>query len=973
MIPFWSLNDRLEIPELERQIEKMKEAGIRGFFLHARGGLETPYMGDEWFDCIEACVKKAVELDMEPWLYDENGWPSGFADGAVPAEGEAFQQKRLECAPLADDAPLPEHLLGLYRVADGQVTRLAQREPGAWAAYYKVNRYYVDSLSREATDRFIQHTHERYYQRLKPYFDGRIRGFFTDEPQYASGRTIPWSPWLQEEWRRRYGSEVTDALPLLFTDAAGSDTFRYRYYSVAADLLAHNFMEPLYNWCTAHHCELTGHMMSEDTMTSQTYFIGAAMPHYAYFHKPGIDHLCRHINNPLVPKQLSSAAAQLGRPTITETFAGCGWDVRLDELKWIAEWQYVNGVTDICPHLQGYTLRGLRKRDWPASLFVQQPWFDEAYPHFARYFADLGAALRSGTDAAELLVIHPIKSGYTLFNPKDNTAIQAYDRQWLTVTQALNNHHIAYHLGDETLMESLAHVEGDTLVVGRCRYRAVLMPNLIGVSASTLALLTEFVAGGGQLLYMGRTPDTVDGAADERAVALSASAVEVDYDELARRTASLSVTTDGVENSKIHTAMRRLDGGARLMYLANLSDEPQKVVLTLPAGGHLTRRLLQTGTAQLWPLNQTADGATAALAFEGYEDALLLWEPGEKAVEPSAETVYLPLKNRAAITQMSENVLTLDFCRFRIDGGEWQPETYVLQAHKACEKVGRPCDVELVFTFDVADPSVVGTLDLAVECPDKYEFTLNGQPYTFVDRGYFVDTSFRRGDVRPYLRAGQNELTMKTHFAQKPRVYELYATPGVHESEWNKLTLDSELESVYLVGQFGVQADTVPTPGKRHALFAGHRFALTARPTKVDVRDLTAQGFWFFSGTATLTQTVSVTREPGRRYALKLHSLRAAAATVTVNGRAAGMLAFAPYECDVTDYLRDGDNEISVTLYSGLRNTLGPHHLEVGELYVVDPTTFKSYDSVRRDFDGTPIGWTDNYSFVTFGMQPEAE
>lgn len=53
-LPFWSWNDKLEIAELERQIEEMHKAGIGGFFMHARGGLQTPYMGEEWMDAIRA-------------------------------------------------------------------------------------------------------------------------------------------------------------------------------------------------------------------------------------------------------------------------------------------------------------------------------------------------------------------------------------------------------------------------------------------------------------------------------------------------------------------------------------------------------------------------------------------------------------------------------------------------------------------------------------------------------------------------------------------------------------------------------------------------------------------------------------------------------------------------------------------------------------------------------------------------------
>lgn len=40
-VPFWSWNDKLDPNELRWQIQEMKEKGIGGFFMHARGGLET--------------------------------------------------------------------------------------------------------------------------------------------------------------------------------------------------------------------------------------------------------------------------------------------------------------------------------------------------------------------------------------------------------------------------------------------------------------------------------------------------------------------------------------------------------------------------------------------------------------------------------------------------------------------------------------------------------------------------------------------------------------------------------------------------------------------------------------------------------------------------------------------------------------------------------------------------------------------
>ena len=73
----------------------MKTAGMGGFFMHARGGLQTKYLSREWFDAVEACIKQAEELDMQAWLYDEYGWPSGSGDGKVNNSGVGYQQKYL--------------------------------------------------------------------------------------------------------------------------------------------------------------------------------------------------------------------------------------------------------------------------------------------------------------------------------------------------------------------------------------------------------------------------------------------------------------------------------------------------------------------------------------------------------------------------------------------------------------------------------------------------------------------------------------------------------------------------------------------------------------------------------------------------------------------------------------------------------------------------------------------------------------
>ena len=60
--PFWSWNGKLEKSELLRQIEVFRQMGMGGYFCHSRIGLETEYLGNEWFDLINSCAEKGASL-----------------------------------------------------------------------------------------------------------------------------------------------------------------------------------------------------------------------------------------------------------------------------------------------------------------------------------------------------------------------------------------------------------------------------------------------------------------------------------------------------------------------------------------------------------------------------------------------------------------------------------------------------------------------------------------------------------------------------------------------------------------------------------------------------------------------------------------------------------------------------------------------------------------------------------------------
>jgi hypothetical protein len=113
--PFWAWNGALEPAELRRQIRSMKAAGLGGFFMHARQGLDTEYLSEDWFECVKACIDEAEKQDMNAWIYDEDRWPSGAAGGLVTKKPEyCTRQLKIEILKTAKGFKRTQETLAVF-------------------------------------------------------------------------------------------------------------------------------------------------------------------------------------------------------------------------------------------------------------------------------------------------------------------------------------------------------------------------------------------------------------------------------------------------------------------------------------------------------------------------------------------------------------------------------------------------------------------------------------------------------------------------------------------------------------------------------------------------------------------------------------------------------------------------------------------------------------------------------------------
>ena len=97
---------------------------------------------------------------------------------------------------------------------------------------------------------------------------------------------------------------------------------------------------------------------------------------------------------------------------LSELYGVTAWDCDFRTYKHQGDWQAALGVTVRVPHLSWYAMGGEAKRDYPASISYQSPWYKK-FSVVEDHFARLNTALTRGEpilSAKELEKSSEIKS-----------------------------------------------------------------------------------------------------------------------------------------------------------------------------------------------------------------------------------------------------------------------------------------------------------------------------------------------------------------------------------------------------------------------------------------------------------------------------------------------------------------------------------------------------------------------------------
>lgn len=1006
-VPFWAWNCKIEESDIENMMKMFEDMGMGGAHLHSRTGMDIPYLQETFMERVKQTCICAEKRKMHVWLYDEDRWPSGYGGGYV-TENEEYRARILIFSPRKIEN-LPEYvpgkvepkgkcsrsnqrkLVGIYQIeldTSGWLksyqkldeTQLDGKQ-NIWYAYIELfgdnpwfgGQAYADNLNPKAVRKFIEVTHEKYHKAVGEAFGDLIPAIFTDEPQFSVKQieamdaevfAVPFTDDFVETYRATYGEDLMAYLPEIFFDKQeGYSVTRYRYYDHLTERFVSAYADQIGKWCEEHQIAMTGHVMREGSLKLQTGAVGEAMRFYRSMQLPGIDMLAWNVEYNTA-KQCQSVVHQYGREgMLSELYGVTNWDFDFRGHKILGDWQAALGVTVRVPHLSWTSMQGEAKRDYPASIGYQSPWYKE-YKKVEDYFARINTAMTRGKCLVKLAVLHPIESYWLCNGTKEKTGAlrRKLDEGFDQLTKWLLGDSKDFDFIAESLIKELyKKSENGELQFGEMSYSTVLIPNVLTIRSETLNMLMELKKAGGRVIFSGDTPQYLDGIKNEEIQCFVKSCEWIPFEKNAllqelEETSELEmIGNDGVHTENLLTQMR-IDEKERWIFIAHkpvtgqepiLGEEaysPDCLRMLLKKQDRVDRQKITIKIKGIWSVRNydawnekiseekcSYDEKFTYLSVELFsQDSLLLrlipYEDSKEKIikkdilEADKKEGLVAFKRKVDVTLSEPNVMLLDMAEYAFDEEEWQEKEEILRLDNLfrerlhlryrMEAFSQPWIMndeekevhKLKLRFKFFSETEIENVQLALEQPENCRILWNGELVSNKPIGNYVDRDILCVALGK-VKKGENILRITMSFKQKTNV-----------------------EAMYLLGNFGVRV-------------YGDEAIITEPMKMLHFGNWTMEGLPFYGGNVTYHIPVEGNGYPFR---VKLNKFRSPMIAVALDGKRQGEIAISPYEV-ITESVEKGKHMLEITVYGNRFNTFGAlHNTDEGKDVYCGPNFWRS-------------------------------
>ena len=511
-------------------------------------------------------VSEMKENNLDFWIYDENGYPSGYAGGKTleghpELEAKGFYMRRFvayeprhvsfkldgdsdkiiwaskyplhnpdlhesyvvieKMTPVPFNADCVEHDMDKNEVLFIFCVKSAYE--GSHCTHNVCSySHYINILNPNAIKRFIDLCFEP-IEKAIPGVYAKSGGVFTDEPslQTSYGRPYevwayalaPWTDDLFNEFKKEYGFELESYLPYIFE---GCEPYNYgirtKFYELIGKLAARAYSGQLAEWCEAHGGKFSGHYIAEECISDHVKYYGSLIEVVKSASYPGIDVLLCY------PEVYEYNTAKF--------------------IQMVARKKNTNGMmVEICPFIDIETfskaptenmtgvmgllyLAGVRKTHsyFTADFSSYSPEFAKNTGYMSRkeangfneYVGRLGYMLDGLMNDCNTFVYYPLEDvqakmqpSHTAIHPQDMKTDQSVNSLTRTIYE---DGHDFYYADRDDLTAAVKSLTTDTPTISGYEVRTVIIPAIDVIHEESLQALNELKKAGVTILFLDSVP-----------------------------------------------------------------------------------------------------------------------------------------------------------------------------------------------------------------------------------------------------------------------------------------------------------------------------------------------------------------------------------------------------------------------------------------------------------------------------------
>ena len=558
MMRWWWFGPAATKPELTRELEAMKAAGIGGVEIAnlyplalddpATGFHNTPFLAKEHLETLRFAAEEARRLGLRVDVTLGSGWPFGGphipvteAAGKLRVESVAVPSGAATAkAPFIDagETPLAAFLIPAESSVQETARPIAQPASGWFAfpvsteprtlIYFISSRtgmmvkrpsvgaagFVLDHYDRKATE---DHLHAVGDRLLSAFGDHPPYAVFSDSLEvYGSD----WTPALLDEFQRKRGYDLRLHL-LALVKNAGPDTaaIRHDWGRTLTELADENFLDPLHIWAQQHHTLLRSQSYGFPPVTLSSNRL-ADLPEgegKATFQ------MWREFSD---TRWAASAGHLFHRPVISsETWTWLhspAFRATPLDMKAEADLHFLQGINQLVGHGWPYSPESAGEPGWrmyaAAALNSHNPWFP-VMPDLTRYLQRVSFALRQGQPANDVALLLPNDDIWASFaagiqKHASPTSFTGFDESGSNVSI---DESMGKFLGKQVIAQvldagfNLDFIDADSIDTVGIPYRVLILPYIDRLPVSTYEKILDFARHGGIVIATQRTPPTAPG------------------------------------------------------------------------------------------------------------------------------------------------------------------------------------------------------------------------------------------------------------------------------------------------------------------------------------------------------------------------------------------------------------------------------------------------------------------------------